>query len=237
MEKIDKGIKIRPLGFLSILCVILFFFTLFCIFDLLIQNDINQIAIISAFLVAFLFSFIFLLPIFGQKIVVQNKKMFVYLCGRKKWTFDLTVPHEAEFGFYYQDKLSKLLHGGNRKFASVQVKNEKQKVSFPVGFYSTNQIRTIVFILNNSVNDKFKDCRLNGQETYLINAHLVRSVYKADLLKQKHCEFCMKKFIFGNESEKLYATKNLKYWICEKCFEDFKDMFKFKLLKNKQKNK
>lgn len=236
MEKIDKGIKIRPLGFLSILCVILFFFTLFCIFDLLIQNDINQIAIISAFLVAFLFSFIFLLPIFGQKIVVQNKKMFVYLCGRKKWTFDLTVPHEAEFGFYYQGKLDKLLKR-NRKYQSIQVKTEKQKVSFPVDFYSTNQIRTIVFILNNSVNDKFKDCRLNGQETYLINAHLVRSVYKADLLKQKHCEFCMKKFIFGNESEKLYATKNLKYWICEKCFEDFKDMFKFKLLKNKQKNK
>lgn len=236
MEKIDKGIKIRPLGFCSILYVTLFFFTLFCIFDSLIQNDINQIAIISAFLVAFLFSFIFLLPIFGQKIVVQNKKMFVYLCGRKKWTFDLTVPHEAEFGFYYQGKLDKLLKR-NRKYQSIQVKTEKQKVSFPVDFYSTNQIRTIVFILNNSVNDKFKDCRLNGQETYLINAHLVRSVYKADLLKQKHCEFCMKKFIFGNESEKLYATKNLKYWICEKCFEDFKDMFKFKLLKNKQKNK
>lgn len=236
MEKIDKGIKIRPLGFLSILYVTLFFFTLFCIFVSLIQNDINQIKIIKDFLCVFGVSFVFLLPILGQKIVVKNKKMSVYLCGRKKWTFDLTVPHDAEFGFYYQGKLDKLLKR-NRKYQSIQVKTEKQKVSFPVDFYSTNQIRTIVFILNNSVNDKFKDCRLNGQETYLINAHLVRSVYKADLLKQKHCEFCMKKFIFGNESEKLYATKNLKYWICEKCFEDFKDMFKFRLLKNKQKNK
>ena len=132
MEKIDKGIKIRPLGFLSILYVTLFFFTLFCIFVSLIQNDINQIKIIEDFLCVFGVSFVFLLPIFGQKIVVKNKKMSVYLWGKNKYTFDLTVPHEAEFGFYYQDKLSKLLHGGNRKFASVQVKNEKQKVSFPV---------------------------------------------------------------------------------------------------------
>ena len=233
MKKTVYETKIRPFGFISILFSTLFSLVLLSIIVQLLQNGINLIAIISAFLVAFLFSFIFLLPIFGQKIVVQNKKMLVYLCGRKKWTFDLTVPHEAEFGFYYQGKLEKLLNR-NRKYQSIQVKTEKQKVSFPVDFYSTKQIRTIVFILNNSVNDKFKDYRLNGQETYLINAHLVQLIYPEKPVKKKCCEFCNKEFNFDGEHVNWYATKDRKYFVCEKCFEDFKDMLKFRLLKNKK---
>ncbi|MBO7485312.1 MAG: hypothetical protein J6T84_04560 [Spirochaetaceae bacterium] len=232
MRKIVYETKIRPLGFCSILFLTLFFLPLLCIIVPSIQKDCNIIEIIKEFPFAFLVGLIFLLPILGQKIVVQNKKMSVYLWGRKKWTFDLTVKQEAELGFYYQDKFDKLLHR-DRKYFSIQVKKEKQKVSFPVDLYSTKQIRTILFILNNSANSKFKDSRLNGQERYLINAHLIQSNCQEESSKQKHCEFCMKEIVFKSEYEKWYATKDRKYWICEKCFEDFKDMFNFRLLKKK----
>ena len=233
MKKIVYETKIRPLGFCSILLLTLFFLSLLCIIVPSIQKEINLIKLIKGFLFVFLLSLVFLLPILGQKIVIHNQKMSVYLWGRKKWSFDLTVIQKAEFGFYYQDKFDKLLNP-NRKYPSIQVKEEKQKISFPVDLYSTRQIRTILFILNNSTNSKFKDSRLNGQEKYLINAHLIQNSCQEEPSKQKYCEFCMKKMVFNSEYEKCYATKDRKYWICEKCFEDFKDMFNFRLLKNRK---
>ena len=40
----------------------------------------------------------------------------------------------------------------------------------------------------------------------------------------QHCDFCMEKA----EALKpcvFYCTKDMKHWICEQCFEDFKEMF------------
>lgn len=40
----------------------------------------------------------------------------------------------------------------------------------------------------------------------------------------KHCEFCFEKA----STDKIctfYCTENLVYWICEKCFHDFKEKF------------
>lgn len=160
-KKVDKTI-IRPLGFCAILFLVLGFLVLACIIVTFIQNNVSTIKNIKdlhsflklslsallTFLFAFLLDFVFLFPIFGQKVVVQDKKMSVYFWGKNKYTFDLTVPHETEVGFYYQDKLDKLLHR-NRKYLSIQVKTGKDKTCFPVSLYSTKQMRTIVFILNN----------------------------------------------------------------------------------------
>lgn len=240
MKKNEGKTTIRPLGF----CSILFFsLALSCVIFPLLQNavlltrhikDFHSLLQISfstffTFLIAFLAGFVFLFPVLGQKVVVQDKKMSVYLWGKNKWTFDLSVLHEAELGFYYQNKFEKLLHY-NRKYLSIQVKTGRSKACFPVDFYSTKQIRKIVFTLNNSLADKFKDWRLNGQEKYLMNAHLVPAMPPKE--KQKHCEFCKESLGLGGNLEKGYATKSRKYWICEKCLEDFKDMFKFRLIKN-----
>ena len=165
-KKVDKTI-IRPLGFCAILFLALGFLVLACIIVTFIQNNVSTIKNIKdlhsflklslsaflTFLFAFLLDFVFLFPIFGQKVVVQDKKMSVYVWGKNKWTFDLSAHHEAEFGFYYQDKIDKLLHR-NRKYLSIQVKTEKDKACFPVSLYSSKQTQTIVFILNNSADKK-----------------------------------------------------------------------------------
>ena len=165
-RKADKT-TIRPLGFCSILFLTLFFLVLLCIIVPFIQNAVLMIKNIKdlhsffkfslfaflTFLFAFLLGFIFLFPIFGQKVVVQDKKMSVYVWGKNKWTFDLSAHHEAKFGFYYQDKLDKLLHR-DRKYLSIQVKTGKDKACFPVSLYSSKQTQTIVFILNNSADKK-----------------------------------------------------------------------------------
>ena len=92
-------------------------------------------------------------------------------------------------------------------------------------------MRTIVFILNNSTSSKFNDRRLQGQEKYLINASLEMTIYPKEKRKHAHCEFCRKNF--GNDAEfkSGYVTKDQHHWICKKCFEDFKDMFNFKVSK------
>ena len=194
---------------------------------------------IDLFFYGFLFGilgFIFTFNVFGQKIVVQNNKMYVYLWGKNRWTFDLASLHQAEMGFYYRNKIDAILYDSryHRKHFSIQVMTEEEKTCFPVDLYSTKQQRTIVFILNNSTYNKFNDCRLQGQEKYLINARLVMAMYSQKSGKHDHCEFCRTKFGYSGGLERGYATKDRYLWICEKCFEDFKDMFNFKVIQNKK---
>ena len=47
---------------------------------------------------------------------------------------------------------------------------------------------------------------------------------KIQLFWHEHCEFCMKKAMTNIECE-FYCTKDMYYWICKECFEDFKDKF------------
>ena len=80
------------------------------------------------------------------------------------------------------------------------------------------------------------DWRLTCQEDYLMNAALKRVThYKKHSEKwdHEHCDFCWAKFMEGDYADVLhegYCTLDEKHWICEQCFQDFKDMFKFTIV-------
>ncbi len=72
------------------------------------------------------------------------------------------------------------------------------------------------------------DWRIQGQENYLKDCNLVfKKFYKfSDTWDHEHCEFCWSKFSeFKDDLHQGYCTLDGKYWICEGCFKDFKDMF------------
>ena len=74
------------------------------------------------------------------------------------------------------------------------------------------------------------DWRIMGQEGYLLNCRLQHRTYsralcRADFLQ---CEFCWDKFDEDPQHpKKAYFEPKGQYWICEKCYEDFKDMFEW----------
>lgn len=76
------------------------------------------------------------------------------------------------------------------------------------------------------------DWRLQGQERYLKGITLVHCHYRQyardPAWDHDHCEFCWAKFMVDEYPDVLhqgYATQDDYRWICEKCFEEFKDMF------------
>ncbi len=78
-----------------------------------------------------------------------------------------------------------------------------------------------------------KDWRLNGQEDYLMNAQLIRKIYRGE--GHEHCVFCWHKFMenadtVGDCSVEGYCTGDGEHWICEGCFKDFVGIFKWKLM-------
>jgi hypothetical protein len=82
--------------------------------------------------------------------------------------------------------------------------------------------------------DDSKDWRLQGQEKYLKGLTLYFSKYKAYRKDwdHDHCEFCSAKFTETNEPDTLtegYTTSDSYRWICKPCFEDFKDLFEWKI--------
>lgn len=40
----------------------------------------------------------------------------------------------------------------------------------------------------------------------------------------EHCEFCLEKLL-TDKACTCYCTKDMHYWICDKCFQDFKEKF------------
>jgi len=77
------------------------------------------------------------------------------------------------------------------------------------------------------------DWRLQGQEKYLLEASLVFRKYNqpAEKWDHDHCDFCWAKFSEKEEDalNEGYTTSDSYTWICKKCFEDFKDQFKWKV--------
>ncbi len=72
------------------------------------------------------------------------------------------------------------------------------------------------------------DWRIMGQEGYLLNCHLQYRTYSRDLCRADflQCEFCWDKFDEdANHPKKAYYEPKGQYWICEKCFNDFKEHF------------
>jgi hypothetical protein len=83
------------------------------------------------------------------------------------------------------------------------------------------------------------DWRLRGQENYLAGAKLVHRAYRQYAANRQwdhdHCAFCWAKFMVGDSLDMLhegYATEDDYHWICESCFEDFREQFKWTLVED-----
>ena len=82
---------------------------------------------------------------------------------------------------------------------------------------------------------KKDDWRLRGQEEYLFDKSFIHKRFAAQNgHMHKHCEFCWHKFMESCEgikdcSNTGYCTEDGLYWVCESCYEDFKDCFHFHL--------
>ena len=84
------------------------------------------------------------------------------------------------------------------------------------------------------------DWRLQGQEKYLKGVSLWRKQYTrySESWDHDHCSFCWIEF---SEDEpgalrEGYTTKGDYHWVCERCFEDFKDMFEWKVIQAEESN-
>jgi hypothetical protein len=79
-----------------------------------------------------------------------------------------------------------------------------------------------------------KDWRLTNQEKYLMGVSLVHRRYEpAADNDHDHCAFCWVKFMVNDHPDMLhqgYATLDKYHWICERCFKDFKERFRWKLV-------
>lgn len=73
------------------------------------------------------------------------------------------------------------------------------------------------------------DWRLTNQIDYMEGVKLKRSHFPEDTKSDhEHCEFCWEKFDINDDSLKDgYCTLDGYRWICNECFEDFKEMFKW----------
>lgn len=72
------------------------------------------------------------------------------------------------------------------------------------------------------------DWRLTGQEEYLTKLEFKKvdeeKIKTKNNLWHEHCEFCMET-ISNKHSEEVYSTIDEYYWVCKKCFNDFKTKY------------
>ena len=78
------------------------------------------------------------------------------------------------------------------------------------------------------------DWRLTNQEEYLQGVTLYWKKYNrySDTWDHDHCSFCWVEFSLEGSDGALtegYVTADDYHWICEICFHDFKDMFKWRV--------
>ena len=72
------------------------------------------------------------------------------------------------------------------------------------------------------------DWRFMGQDKYLMNVQLVFAHFnkRSESWNHEHCEFCTARFSeYDGDLHEGYSTLDKNWWICEKCYNDFKDMF------------
>lgn len=148
----------------------------------------------------------------------------------------------AVFKIYYKEfgnVLLKLVDKSNKNIKIVTDRgdiflNTKPIFSDEKIKASKDVIEKILEILTLVINIiKTDDWRLTGQEDYLLFAKLnevIPNEYIKSLEKQEqfheHCEFCMKE-VDDNLNQKFYSTMDNYRWICEECYNDFKEKFKF----------
>ncbi len=80
------------------------------------------------------------------------------------------------------------------------------------------------------------DWRKQGQERFLRGVVLVHRLYRQREQNPRwdhdHCEFCGATFSLLDKPEYLkegYATEDDYYWMCQTCFDDFKDEFQWQV--------
>ena len=73
------------------------------------------------------------------------------------------------------------------------------------------------------------DWRLNGQENYLFRAKLIRKTFQScGFHDHDHCDFCWDKISEKKEDLNFgYCTHDEHHWVCETCYNDFKDKFEW----------
>ena len=81
------------------------------------------------------------------------------------------------------------------------------------------------------------DWRLTGQDSFLHGVKLIWSKYTrhSETWDHDHCEFCGAKFMVEDTPDALhegYATEDRYHWVCENCFEDFKERFQWEETRN-----
>jgi hypothetical protein len=77
------------------------------------------------------------------------------------------------------------------------------------------------------------DWRRRNQEHYLLGRKLVAKAYKPlrPSWDHDHCAFCWRKFSLEEDDLKAgYTTEDEYYWVCEPCFRDFREEFKWQLI-------
>lgn len=71
------------------------------------------------------------------------------------------------------------------------------------------------------------DWRLTNQEKYLSGKRLLKKQFvPTERNDHEHCRFCWERFDKVNHPD-AYCTEDEYYWICEQCYEDFKEQFQW----------
>jgi transposase-like protein len=75
------------------------------------------------------------------------------------------------------------------------------------------------------------DWRLQGQERFLAGVRLYWIPYRPSRQSEhEHCEFCSRQFSADPEDlNEGYATKDRYHWVCQSCYDDFREQFKWTL--------
>ena len=76
------------------------------------------------------------------------------------------------------------------------------------------------------------DWRLSGQENYLKDKTLYFRKWAPpkENWDHDHCEFCWATISnYACDLQEAYTTEDNYHWICPECFQDFKDLFGWKI--------
>ncbi|NMC57562.1 MAG: hypothetical protein GYA50_10105 [Eubacteriaceae bacterium] len=79
------------------------------------------------------------------------------------------------------------------------------------------------------------DWRLSDHDEFYNNLQLKHAQYKrpSESWDHDHCEFCFDKFSeYEGDLHEGYCTLDNYHWICEVCFNDFKDLFNWSVINN-----